>query len=389
MSEEPPASFFVLHQSSDGPSPVGAQDAKESSQSQRSSVEDSLVVMKGREDFGSANNSTSTTNVFVTGLPIDFDEIRLRALFSVYGDIFSCKIMVDIDSGVSLGFGFVRYVDPSNAQKAIDAMHGKKLNSSCPRAMSVSLARNDGTVTVTESERVYVRNVPSYSTDNDVRRVFSEYGDVIECKIQRHPGENGREGRSKGVAFVRYRTIEEAQLAVLRGQGTRPFPALDGSYAKPIMVRFAETHEAREHRKARQEKEATTRTATQQPVQTLTYEDPVTGYTYTTTITPPPPGWVPQQVQREQRVQNLNQNAINIMGTKPGLQPGPWQMSGIPPQAGMQGMQQQWNLPQAGVQGMQPGVWQMGGFPGMIPGMPPLMVPNQMVGPWGGMPGGF
>ena len=113
-------------------------------------------------------SASSVTNVFITGLPLDLDEYRLRALFATFGEIRSCKVMVDIDSGTSLGFGFVCYVDPLHAVKAIEAMHGKKLNASCPRAMTVSLARNEGTVSAIESERVYIRNVPVNMRDHEI-----------------------------------------------------------------------------------------------------------------------------------------------------------------------------------------------------------------------------
>ena len=146
--------------------------------------------------------------------------------------------MVDIDSGTSLGFGFVCYVDPLHAAKAIEAMHGKKLNASCPRAMTVSLARNEGTVSAIESERVYIRNVPVNMRDHDVRQVFCQYGVIFECKIHRAPSTHaGTEGISKGVAFVIYRTVEEARVAVLQAHGTRPFPSPDWGHVKPIMVR--------------------------------------------------------------------------------------------------------------------------------------------------------
>eukprot|EP00759_Apiculatamorpha_spiralis_P014928 PhF_6_TR21663/c0_g1_i2/m.30906/K13208/ELAVL2_3_4; ELAV like protein 2/3/4 len=151
---------------------------------------------------------TSLTNVFVAGLPVDFDEPRLRALFGAYGEVSSCKIMVDIDSGISKGFGFVRYIRPEDAAAAIDAMNGKKLGNTCTRPMYVTLAQHDGTTTLTECERIYIRNVPPYVTDKELLKAFREYGEILECKVLRHPPSDLHpEGLSKGVAFVKYRSV--------------------------------------------------------------------------------------------------------------------------------------------------------------------------------------
>jgi RNA recognition motif-containing protein len=205
-------------------------------------------ISSSKEVSGLLSNS-ALTNVFVAGLPVDFDECRLRALFATYGEIFSCKIMVDIDSGISKGFGFVRYNTPADAAKAIDAMNGKKLNAQVPRALYVTLAQHDGTPTISECERIYVRNIPPHVTDAVLQRFFEVHGEVLECKVLRHPAPEGSntEGPSRGVAFVHFRTVQAAQAAVNAAQGSRPFGTAD----KPLMARFAESHEARQLRQAR------------------------------------------------------------------------------------------------------------------------------------------
>ncbi|KNC47578.1 uncharacterized protein AMSG_02604 [Thecamonas trahens ATCC 50062] len=67
-------------------------------------------------------------NVFVKYLPNDVDDDVLHALFAGFGDIASCKVMVDLDSGKSLGYGFVRFVLPDAAATAVDAMSGHRIS---------------------------------------------------------------------------------------------------------------------------------------------------------------------------------------------------------------------------------------------------------------------
>jgi RNA recognition motif-containing protein len=47
------------------------------------------------------------TNVFVKYLPAELDDAGLKDLFAPYGDIISSKVMVDHQTGSSLGYGYV------------------------------------------------------------------------------------------------------------------------------------------------------------------------------------------------------------------------------------------------------------------------------------------
>lgn len=45
-------------------------------------------------------------NVFVKYLPAEMGDADLRLLFSPFGTIVSAKVMLDVESGVSLGYGY-------------------------------------------------------------------------------------------------------------------------------------------------------------------------------------------------------------------------------------------------------------------------------------------
>lgn len=48
------------------------------------------------------------TNVFVKYLPPDIDSAGLHELFATYGKIVSAKVMVNQETGQSLGYGYVQ-----------------------------------------------------------------------------------------------------------------------------------------------------------------------------------------------------------------------------------------------------------------------------------------
>jgi RNA recognition motif-containing protein len=65
--------------------------------------------------------------LFVAGLPGDFDDVDLKEMFELYGDVKSSKLIVDKATGKSKGFGFVEMPDKLEAQATIEALDGAGL----------------------------------------------------------------------------------------------------------------------------------------------------------------------------------------------------------------------------------------------------------------------
>ena len=61
-------------------------------------------------------------------LPRDIDEQNLEDLFKVYGNVTTCKLVLDDQSGASKGFGFVEMELEEEAMVAIEKLHGTKVN---------------------------------------------------------------------------------------------------------------------------------------------------------------------------------------------------------------------------------------------------------------------
>ena len=66
-------------------------------------------------------------NIYVGNLAKDVTDEELQNAFAEYGHIKSVKIIRDMFSGESKGFGFVEMPGVAEAQKAIDSMNTKDL----------------------------------------------------------------------------------------------------------------------------------------------------------------------------------------------------------------------------------------------------------------------
>ncbi|WJX87404.1 hypothetical protein P8452_69603 [Trifolium repens] len=57
--------------------------------------------------------------------------------------------------------------------------------------------------------RIYVKNLPKYVTENRLRDLFSQKGEITEVKLMRF-----KNGESRQFAYITFRTDQEAQEAV-------------------------------------------------------------------------------------------------------------------------------------------------------------------------------
>jgi RNA recognition motif-containing protein len=76
--------------------------------------------------------------IFVGNLAFSSTEGAVRSLFENYGAVDRVSIMTDRDTGRSRGFAFVEMPDPSEADRAIEALNGYSMEG---RALNVNEAR--------------------------------------------------------------------------------------------------------------------------------------------------------------------------------------------------------------------------------------------------------
>ncbi len=66
-------------------------------------------------------------NIFVSNINYATKDYQLQELFSEFGEVSSCKIITDRETGRSRGFGFVEMND-EEGQQAIDSLNQKEFN---------------------------------------------------------------------------------------------------------------------------------------------------------------------------------------------------------------------------------------------------------------------
>lgn len=75
--------------------------------------------------------------LYVTNLSYLIDDLRLRQIFTPFGEVLSAKIIMDRETGRSRGFGFIE-MQSEIADAAIKGMNGKEVEG---RVLTVTEAR--------------------------------------------------------------------------------------------------------------------------------------------------------------------------------------------------------------------------------------------------------
>jgi hypothetical protein len=188
-------------------------------------------------------------NLFVANLGADVTDSILEAAFQPFGRILSAKVMLDIRTGKSRGFGFVLFDNPASARAARVALHGQLVGRE--QNISVYDAISTGVNAINPTTKVHVRNVPRELPTEALQKHFAQFGTLSRLFIRnddvRDSSTAPLENADVVVVTLEYSTPEEAQEAVRRIHNTNPWPGMK----VPLLAKTSETGQMRHERQRR------------------------------------------------------------------------------------------------------------------------------------------
>lgn len=211
-------------------------------------------------------------NIFVKNLHDSIDNKQLYDTFSLFGNILSCKVVVDRETGKSKGYGYVHYETQEAANAAIDKLNGMLIDG---QEVEVGhfMRRNDRP-DINSFTNCYVKNIPYEWDDDKLKEEFSKFGEVVSASVaigtrkkkskddksdneepvpeEKEEKEDGKEfsgTETLGYGFVNFLDHEAAQAAVDALNGKEMKTVLDGEEI------IQELYVGRAQKKAERERE--------------------------------------------------------------------------------------------------------------------------------------
>ncbi|KAM4603113.1 CUGBP Elav-like family member 1 isoform 4-T4 [Polymixia lowei] len=182
--------------------------------------------------------------MFVGQIPRSWAEEQLRELFEPYGAVYEINVLRDRSQNPpqSKGCCFITYYTRKSALEAQNALHNMKILPGMHHPIQMKPADSEKNNAV-EDRKLFIGMISKKCNENDIRLMFSPYGQIEECRILRGP-----DGLSR-CAFVTFTARQMAQSAI---KSMHQSQTMEGC-SSPIVVKFADTQKDKEQRRMAQQ----------------------------------------------------------------------------------------------------------------------------------------
>ncbi|XP_073515075.1 CUGBP Elav-like family member 1 isoform X16 [Phyllobates terribilis] len=183
--------------------------------------------------------------MFVGQVPRSWSEKELRELFEQYGAVYEINVLRDRSQNPpqSKGCCFITFYTRKAALEAQNALHNMKILPGMHHPIQMKPADSEKNNAV-EDRKLFIGMVSKKCNENDIRVMFSQYGQIEECRILRGP-----DGLSRGCAFITFTTRSMAQNAI---KAMHQAQTMEGC-SSPIVVKFADTQKDKEQKRMAQQ----------------------------------------------------------------------------------------------------------------------------------------
>ena len=188
-------------------------------------LEVSYFQKKNERLINSKELLLNNQKIYVNCLPEKYTKEDLSKLCEEYGKVISCEIYKD---NINQSFGIVQFSSESEAHDAIEKMDGKEVNGNKLMVKSfqtkfqhIQYLKNS-TERMTEQNRncnLFLKNIPLTVKDEELKNIFSKYGNVTSVRIEKNKREKkDEEGTyeliSLGYGYLSFDNPESAKNAI-------------------------------------------------------------------------------------------------------------------------------------------------------------------------------